>query len=281
MPTTLAPVDIANAALSKIGNAAINSLTNQSSQAALQCNQNFQLAYLEVSRAARWNCILNTAVLNAVPQTPLPGCTPPVNPATWAPYTTYQANTYLTYGGYYYSVEFTYTSTNNFTNDLTTGALVQTNLPTNQPFFPPDGSSYPSGWNYAYALPADFQLLCALNDNTYWGYQYYGDSTSDYEIIGPNLYCDDAQAVIQYVNNVTDTTRFDSLFVNALTFKLASMIATPLRQDGGIMEKECLGEYKTALKEARTTNSGERQQRRFNLIGSSMFNRARYGGSNG
>jgi hypothetical protein len=120
-----------------------------------------------------------------------------------------------------------------------------------------------------------------LNDNTYWGWENYGDQTSDYEIIGPNLYCDEPQAIIQYVNNVTDTTRFDSLFVNALTFKLASMIATPLRQDGGILEKECLAEYKAALKEARTKNAGEKQARRFNLIGSSLFNRARYGGSNG
>lgn len=281
MPTTLSPVDLANIALSKIGAQPINSLNDQTSASSIVCNTNFNLAYLEVSRASRWNCILNTAVLTEVPQTPLPTVVPPANPATWAPFTTYLANTFLTYGGYYYSVEFTYTSTDNFTNDLTTGALVQTNLPTTQPFFPNNGSQYPSGWAYSFALPSDFQLLCALNDNTYWGWGFYGNNTSDYEIIGPLLYCDTPQAVIQYVQDQPDTTRFDSLFTNCVALKLASMISTTLRQDGGQMEVALLNEYKIAIRDARTKNAGEQQERRFNPIGSSRFNQARRVGING
>ena len=258
-------------------------MLDQTNASAIACNTNFQLAYLEVSRASRWNCILNTAILVQVPQTPLPGCTPPPNPATWAPNTTYQANTYLTYGGYYYQVMFTYTSTVDFTNDLTTGALTQTNLPTSQPFFPPNGSGYPSGWAFAYELPADFQLLCALNDNTYWnGTDWsYGDQSSDYEIIGPLLYCDDSQAVIQYVQNVPDTTRFDSLMMSCITFKLAALISTTLRQDGGVMEQKMLEAYEVEMRRARVKNAGEKQARRFNPIGSSLFNAARYRSSNG
>ena len=281
MPTTLSPVNIANIALSKIGAQSINSLTDQANASSLQCNINWQLAYLEVSRASRWNCLVTTAVLVSIVQTPLPGNAPPPNPATWAPLSTYQANTYLTYGGYYYQVEFTYTSTNNFVNDLTTGALVQTNLPTVQPFFPNNGSQYPSGWSYQFALPSDFQLLVALNDNTYWGCSSLGDTTSNYQIMGLSLFCNAPQAVIQYVQNVADTTKFDALFTNCVALKLASMIATPLRQDGGRMEQALLAEYKVALREARTKNAGEQQARRFNPIPSSRFNQARYCGING
>ena len=326
-------------ALSKIGAQTINSLQDQTNNSSIQCNVNFQLAYLEVSRATKWNCILATAVLTQVQQTPLPGtgtATPPtsvpwtantpytqgqylsyggqyytvlnnytssssittdvtngnlavynnngnvpVNATPWAPNTPYQAGAYLSYGNYYYEVLFSYLSTNNFQNDLTSGALAQTNLPTTQPFFGYYGQNFASGWQYQYELPSDFQLLCGLNENTYWGWQYYGDSTSNYEIIGQSLYCNEPQAVIQYVQNVPDTTRFDSLFLNCFVLKLASMIATPLRQDGGALEKALLAEYKSALRDARTKNSGERQQRRFNPIGSSLFNRSRYGGTNG
>lgn len=281
MPTNLAAVDICNIALSKIGAQAINSITDQTSASAIACNTNFQLAYLEVSRASRWNCILTLAVLVQQVQIPLPGCPVPPNPATWAPFTTYTANTYLTYGGYFYQVMFTYTSTDNFENDLTTGALTQTNLPTTQPFFPNNGSQYPSGWAYKFALPSDFQLLVTLNDNTYWGYQGFGDTSSDYEIMGNSLYCDTPQAVIQYVQSTADTTKFDSLFANALTLKLASMISTNLRQDGGAMEERLLVAYDRALREARVKNAGEKKARRFNPIPSSLFNRSRYGGRNG
>lgn len=281
MPTQLAPVDLANLALAKIGNQSINSLLDSTNQSSRICNTTFQAAYLAVSRAARWNCLLTTAILTPIVQTPLPGCPPPVDPATWAPFTTYAANTYLTYGGYYYQVEFTYTSTNNFTNDLTTGALVQTNLPTTQPFFPPNGSQFPSGWQYGYALPAEFQLLASLNENTYWGNYGFGAPTSDYQIMQGNLFCNTPQAVIQYVQNVADTTKFDALFVDCLSFKWASMISTPLRQDSGAMEKEMLEAYRVTLREARTKNGGEQQARRFNPIPTSRFNQARYGGING
>jgi hypothetical protein len=205
----------------------------------------------------------------------------PVNAVPWAPNTFYEADTYLTYGNYYYMVMFTYTSTNNFANDLTTGALTQTNLPTTQTFFVGDGQGYASGWAFAYALPSDYVLLVSLNGNTdfYWG--GFGDTTADYEIIGPNLYCDQSQAVVQYVQDVKDTTRFDPMFTNCMALKLAAMVSTVLRQDGGRMEAALLQEYERALSAARTKNAGEQQQRRFNPIPSSLFNRSRFWGVNG
>ncbi len=291
MPTSLGPVQICNVALSKIGSATIASLTDLTSQEAITCNNNWELAYLEVSGSARWSCLLTPAVLASVPQTPLPGCTPVPTPVPWAPLTSYLANVYLTYGEYYYITNYAYTSTNNFLNDLTTEALTQTNLPTSQPFFPPgSGGGYPSGWAYQYLLPADFQLLAELNDQVFW--DFWGWGCDDYEIMngtppgsqqaGPgSLFTNASQAVIKYVQNVADPTKFDSLFTTALTFKLASMIATSLRQDGGKMEEGMLALYKQAMSKAEIKNAGERKPRRFNLIESSRVNRARFGGING
>lgn len=282
MPTNLSPVDVANIALSKIGSQAINSLTDLTSQAAIICNTNFNLAYLEVSRAGQWNCLLDTAILVQEVQVPLPGAVTPSPTPSWAPNTTYLVNTFLSYGSpqYIYEVVYTYTSSTNFQNDLTTGALVQTNLPVaGDPFVPGDGSQYPSGWAFKYALPTDFQLLAVLNDNVYW--DVYGSGGDDYQIMGLSLFCNWSQAVIQYVKNEPDCTKWDSLFTNAVTMKLASTIATPLRQDGGRTEVAMLQGYEDALKKARVKNAGERQPRRFNPINSSRFNAARYTGING
>ncbi len=284
MPTVLSPVDVANAALSKIGAQAITSFNDQFSASAVICKQNYPLAVAEVSRAGAWNCILATAQLTEVVQpSVIPNGTGPINAIPWAPLTAYIADQFLSYGGYYYTVMFSYTSTNNFENDLTMGALTQTDqqVGTSVPdaFCPGDGSQFQSGWSFAYALPADFQLLVVLNGNicnALWG--SLGMNTSEYQIIGPNIYTNAAVAVIQYVQDQPDSTRFDSLFTNALTFKLASMIATPLRHDSGQMEATLIAEYKRALREARQKNGGEQQERRFNPIGSSQFNRARYRG---
>lgn len=283
MPTSLSPVGISNISLCYIGAQPINSLTDQSNPSALVCNQNLVLAYLEVSRAARWNCLLTTAVLTEIPQTPIPGLTPIGTPADWAPLTSYLENVYLSYGGYIYITMFAYTSTNNFLNDLTTGALTQTNVPsTGRSFGAGCGSQFPSGWGFQFALPDDFQLMAALNDNVgWWGWSGCADGSDEYEIMGTSLFCDASKAVIQYVKSQPDTTQFDSLFTGALAFKLASMMATPLRQDGGVMAAALLAQYTKALKEARTKNGGEKLSRRFNPIQSSRFLQARRGGVNG
>jgi hypothetical protein len=282
MPTTLAPVDLANVALQKIGAQTINSLLDQTSASALACNANFQLAYLEVTRSGRWNCLLTPAVLTQIVQTPLPGApgSTSITATAWAPLTAYLANVYVTFGGYYYQVMFNYTSTVSFMNDLTTGALTQTDTQTGSTSaFGLNGSNYPSGWSYQYALPDDFQLLGILNSQTVWDYD--GAGGDNYEIMGLSLFCDENQAVIQYVKNTVDTTLFDSLFADALTYKLAAAIATPLRQDGGKLQEAMLAMYERALRKARTKNGGEQQARRFNPIRDSRFNQARYGGVNG
>lgn len=258
-------------------------MLDQSNMSAIACRTNFLLAYLAVSRSSRWNCLLTPANLTQVPQTPLPGVvgnSSTINAVDWAPLTFYSADSYVTYGGYYYMVMFDYTSTNNFTNDLTTGALTQTDTQTASTNFNGlDGCAYASGWTYQYALPADFQLLAVLNSCACW--DFYGAGGDDYQLMGGYLYCEQEQAVIQYVKNQPDCTQWDSLFADAFTYKLAAAISTNLRQDGGKMEALMMQSYQRSVREARAKNGNEGQERRFNPIRSSRFIQSRLGGVNG
>jgi hypothetical protein len=283
MPTPLSQTDLANVALSKIGAQPINSLLDQANRSALACKTNFTLAYLEVSRSGKWNCLLTPQNLAQQVQTPLPNF--PGSPITitatpWAQFTSYLANVYVTFGGSYFLVMFNYTSTASFANDLTTGALQQTDQETASPnFFSLGGSAYPSGWGFQFALPDDFQFLAVLNERSCWDFD--GAGGDDYEIMGSSLYCNKPRAVVQYVKNQPDVSQMDSIFADAFTYKLAASIATELRQDGGKMEAGMMQAYERSLRKARTRNGGEQQARRFNPIRSSRFNQSRFGGVNG
>jgi hypothetical protein len=348
MPSTLGPVDIANISLSKIGASAINSLTDLTNRSAIACNSNFQLAYLQVSRSSRWNCLLTTDNLAQIPQVAIaqggivtpPNSTPwlpntlylqgvyvsfgnayyqvagtytsstsfttdlnsghlilfnpngntPVFATPWAQNTAYAANAFVTYGNYFYQVLITYTSSANFLNDLTSGFLAQTDQQSTQTVTDLQldscfgGGQFPSGWAFEYALPSDFQLLGSLNSNICWDWDGGGTQGDNYEIMGSSLFCNESVAVIQYVKNQPDTTQFDALFTSALTFLLASMISTTLRQDGGKLEAQMLQFYNRALSSARQKNGGEAQARRFNPVRSSRLVRSRffrYGSGNG
>jgi hypothetical protein len=200
----------------------------------------------------------------------------------WAEFTPYAANAYVYYGNYYYQVLVTYTSSNNFLNDLTSGFLAQTDQQWNENVSDlcldswNCGSQYPSGWAFEYALPDDFQLLGILNGNICWDFDGGGGGGDLYEIMGTSIFCNSPIAVIQYVKNQPDTTQFDSMFTHCLTFLLASMIATSLRQDGGKLEGEMLSLYERALSKARAKNGGEAMPRRFSPLRSSRILRSRY-----
>lgn len=269
-------------ALSKCGAQSIQALNDLTNKSAVLCNTNFQLAYLEVSRATKWNCLMTPAILPEIPQTPLPGASTPSPTVAWAPLTSYPTIcTYISFGGAIYQTVTVYVSSNNFYTDLTTGALVQADYPAFNAFASfgcGGGSAYPSGWAHQYQLPNDFVLLAVLNDNDCWGGTGQG---SQYQIMGSSIFTNASQAVIQYVKNVVDTTQFDPLFVGCFVANLAAKIVTSLRLDSGSMSAGFMAEYQRLLSHAMTKDGGEQQARRFNPIPSSNFVRSRYWTTNG
>jgi len=263
-------------ALAKVGAQSINSLDDTTNTSAIACNTNLQLAILEVARAHNWNCLTKAVVLAPVPQDPINASNLPPGTTAWAPNTPYTANQFVTYGNYLYQALIANTSTNSFTNDLTAGYWFETDTFNPDPFgtIAAPGSTYASGWAFEYALPSDFVLLSSINE------QFCYQAEVQYEIMGNKLYTNDTQAVIKYVAYVEDTTLYDSLFMSALVFMLASKLATTLRQDDTAIADKMMTFYHKALTQARIKDAGERKPRRFSPVANSRLIASRYYSTN-
>ena len=267
-------------ALSRIGVAPIQSVDDADSIPAAQAVLNFDLALATVGRSHAWNCLLKAQNLAPEAQQPI-NPTPPVPPSTnWAPNTAYTVGEYITYGEpqYLYQALIDHTSTASFTNDLTSGFWMQTDIFNSNPFgqyASGNGSLYPSGWAYKYPLPEDSLLVVSLNGGTMNGYQ------EEYEIIGTALYTDWNQAVIQYTWADPDTTRYDGNFVEILVLKLASFLATILRQDDLNIASGLEAVYLKKLAAARARDAGERMPRRYSPVANSTLVASRRWSTNG
>lgn len=81
-----------------------------------------------------------------------------------------------------------------------------------------------NAWGYAYAKPSDcmrpLRILVsgAVSDGT--GAQFVQE--------GDTIYCDEPEAVLVYVRDVTDSGKFTPSFVSALSFLLGAYIAGPV-----------------------------------------------------
>lgn len=80
---------------------------------------------------------------------------------------------------------------------------------------------------------------------------------------------DQEQAVLRYTKLVTDTTQFSPLFVMALSWHLASMLAGPiLKGDAGAAEsKRCASVMASYLGQARASDSNQRQIKPNQIVG--------------
>lgn len=90
----------------------------------------------------------------------------------------------------------------------------------------------PDSWQYAYALPSD--CLGASSVMNIWqdesgqddeGMEFVIETT---ESSGTLIYTNAETATCRYIARVTDTTKFSPLFVNALSWLLASYLAGPV-----------------------------------------------------
>lgn len=276
MPTTLSKQQIVNMALARIGVAPIDDIDAANDPVALDCRNAWEGALATHSRARDWNCLRRPLVLTQVVQDPLNPPTPIPSSTPWAPATNYAVGNYVTFGdpAYLYQCLIANLSSASFTNDLTAGFWFQTDIYDPNPFRPA-GADYPSGWAYKYQLPDDFLLVCTLNDMSAEGHE------EDWEVMENFLYCNEPQAVIKYIALTEDTTKFDAMFIECLTFKLAEMLATKLRQDDTNISRGMAREYERKLTAAGAKNGNERRSRRYDATQNSRWIAARRWSTNG
>lgn len=280
MPTTLAKIDIINAALSLLGAEPVSSIDDglQSDDPKVVQATIHWLPSLDVlGRAHGWQCIMKPQQLVQVAQAPLdPSSALPV-PAAWIPSGhAYAAGDYVGYGNpqYIYQALVANVSTASFTNDLTMGFWMQTDQFNPNPFGTSGGGQlYASGWSYKYNLPEDCLLVCKYNELT--------DFEELFEIMGASLYSDDANVVIKFTWPDPDTTRYDAMFVECLTYKLAARMATKIRQDDTAVAGNMDQMYRQALGRARAKDAGESKKRRFNPVANSRWVNSRRWSTNG
>ncbi len=127
-------------------------------------------------------------------------------------------------------------------------------------------TSNSSVWDFAYATPAGMLApLCVLpNDAT--------DDAADTRpyIIesddsgGRILYTDQADAILRYTALITDTTRFSPLFVDALSWLLASNLAGPLLKGdaGRNASMSCYSVFERLLGKATLIDANQRHLER-------------------
>jgi hypothetical protein len=75
-------------------------------------------------------------------------------------------------------------------------------------------------FTYEYSLPADFLRMVDIRDRTY-----------SYEIVGTSLCTSCKDVVILYVSKQENPNLYSNIFVKAIAFYLASMLAMPLKSD--------------------------------------------------
>jgi hypothetical protein len=100
-------------------------------------------------------------------------------------------------------------------------------------------------WAHQYVLPADCLRVVGLYD-----------SYSSYSVEGRRLLTDESAANLIYIKGITDPTKFDQLFVDALVLELAKRIVMPLSQDK-VLRREIADELREVLSRARVVNAQE------------------------
>lgn len=122
-------------------------------------------------------------------------------------------------------------------------------------------SEAPEGFRFAYALPADcLRVIRLLTPGV------------EYSVQGGNLCTNGESAGIEYVYDVKDETMFDPKFVEALTYRLASDLAMPVKGSPDLMAAYS-NMYRDLLTGAAAQSIGERTT----VLSENPYLEARYG----
>ena len=106
-------------------------------------------------------------------------------------------------------------------------------------------------WLYAYAQPAD-----CLKPIRIFKAGAEEEDTADFEVEDNIILTNEAEAVLKYTRDVTDTTKYNAPFVSALSWMLASYLAGPvLKGPTGVNAANALLER--AMQEARAAGAND------------------------
>lgn len=110
-----------------------------------------------------------------------------------------------------------------------------------------DGDTPAFEYTYSFTLPSDC-LLVRRTDYEALGYDH------DYRVEGGKLLTDDNAVKIEYIANITDTSKFDPLFDDALSQRIAAEIA-PALSDNATLAEKLWDVYSSKLAEARAVDA--------------------------
>ena len=116
-----------------------------------------------------------------------------------------------------------------------------------------DGTAPAWGYDTRYALPSDCIRLIEIDGFTGLNEPLgsYGPGHADFHIEGGYIMCDETGEIdIRYVCKETDTSKYDTLFVEAIASKMAFEACEALTNNAGKKE-QYLRDYKEAVSRAK------------------------------
>lgn len=119
-----------------------------------------------------------------------------------------------------------------------------------------------SDFPFAFALPSDCLRVIRLPPSSPFG--DYGGQVGrnlSFTLRGGKLLAHEPKVVLEYLRDVTDENEFDAKFIEALTYKLASELAMPVKGSAELMASYS-NAYQTLINRAATESAWEEKEPR-------------------
>ena len=115
---------------------------------------------------------------------------------------------------------------------------------------------------FAFALPPDCLRVIRLPPSSPFG-DYGGQvgRSLSFTLRGGKLLAHEPKVVLEYLRDVTDENEFDAKFIEALTYKLASELAMPVKGSAELMASYS-NAYQTLINRAATESAWEEKEPR-------------------
>lgn len=116
------------------------------------------------------------------------------------------------------------------------------------------------GWDYVYGYPSNcVKVRKVYTEETYWNPE--PEPFDEYDVGGITcVVCNLEFAYAEYTAKITDPTRFDAMFVKALSFALASEVGFKLTGNAGI-RNDMFKLYMQTLQAAQASSNTERYEK--------------------